>query len=280
MYKYLYISILIQFISSCDSGNKETSDESFQAIEFVTNYGSFVIRLYDETPLHRDNYLKLAEDNFYDSILFHRVIENFVIQAGDPDSRRAMDSDTLGEADLPYKIPAEFDPELFHRRGAVGAARDGNPERASSSTQFYVVHGRIYTDSTLEVAEGRINGWLAMNLVVNDPGNQEIIAERDALQAKGEGADTVKLNILNERIDSLRDLKLEEMEKYVIPDAHREHYKTIGGVAHLDQNYTVFGEVVRGMEVVDTIAAVSTNELNRPLEDVRILSVDIIDLEE
>ncbi|MEQ9404936.1 MAG: peptidylprolyl isomerase [Cyclobacteriaceae bacterium] len=265
--------VLLCILISCTSQTKDTDETPKQDVEFVTDYGSIVIRLYDETPQHRDNFLKLVNTGFYDSILFHRVIENFMIQAGDPDSRKSMVSDTLGDSDLPYTVPAEFSTNIFHKRGALGAARDGNPARASSSTQFYIVQGRIYTDSLLIVQEERINKWLAMNRVVNDSANQKLIERRKELY-ENDMADSARL--ITEQLDVLAEIDLKNNERYVIPEAHREVYRTVGGAAHLDQNYTVFGEVVKGMDVVDKIAATNTNDLDRPLEDIKIISARLI----
>lgn len=189
-----------------------------------TSMGNITIMLYDETPLHRDNFIKLVESNFYDSILFHRVINNFMIQAGDPTSKNAAPDVLLGDADTDYTIPAEFVyPKYFHKKGALAAARtsdDENPERRSSGSQFYIVQGRTFTDEKLDKYEAHLG---------------------------------IKM-----------------------PAEIREYYKTIGGTPHLDTQYTVFGEVVEGMDVVNAIAAVETNKDDRPVVDVRVLNMKII----
>lgn len=193
-----------------------------------TSMGDMVIRLSDSTPLHRDNFLKLVKVGFYDSVLFHRVINNFMIQAGDPDSKNAKTGIPLGNGGPGYTIPAEFRSTLFHKKGVIAAARMGdnvNPQKASSGSQFYIVQGKIFTDSELDATEtGRLGGRK-------------------------------------------------------IPAEQRKAYKTIGGTPHLDQNYTVFGEVVKGLEVLDKIAAVQTSKAadrDRPLEDVRIVKAKLI----
>jgi cyclophilin family peptidyl-prolyl cis-trans isomerase len=188
-----------------------------------TNAGDIVIRLSDSTPLHRDNFLKLVKVGFYDSVLFHRVIQNFMIQGGDPNSRRANSTEALGNGGPSYRIPAEFRTTLFHKKGVIAAARDNNPEKASSGSQFYIVQGKIFTDAGL---------------------------------------------------DSLENSRL----KRKIAPEQREVYKTIGGTPHLDQNYTVFGEVVKGLEVVDKIAATPTTKAptDRPLEDMRIIKAKLV----
>jgi cyclophilin family peptidyl-prolyl cis-trans isomerase len=190
-----------------------------------TNYGNIVLRLSDSTPLHRDNFLKLVKTGYYDSVLFHRVIQNFMIQGGDPESKHAQPGERLGRGGPAYRIPAEFRPTLFHKKGVLAAARDNNPEKASNGSQFYIVQGKIYTDASLDSVETfRLNGRK-------------------------------------------------------IPIEQREVYKTVGGAPHLDQGYTVFGEVIEGLEVVDKIAAVQTSkgtDRDRPLEDVRILKAQLV----
>ena len=191
-----------------------------------TNYGDIVLRLYDSTPLHRDNFLKLVKTGYYDSVLFHRVIRNFMIQAGDPNSKHAMPGVPLGNGGPAYRIPAEFRTSLFHKKGVIAAARDNNPEKASSGSQFYIVQGKIFTDTSLDSVETyRLNGRK-------------------------------------------------------IPAEQREVYKTIGGAPHLDQTYTVFGEVVNGLDVVDKIASVQTSrgqDRDRPIEDVKIIKARLIE---
>lgn len=189
-----------------------------------TSMGNIVIRLSDSTPLHRDNFLKLVKQKFYDSVLFHRVIQNFMIQAGDPDSKKATPGQPLGSGGPGYRVPAEFRPGLFHKKGVIAAARDNNPEKASSGCQFYLTQGKVFTDAGL---------------------------------------------------DSVETLRL----KRKIPASQREVYKTLGGVPHLDQNYTVFGEVVKGLDVIDRIAEVPTSkgvDRDRPLENVVIVNATLI----
>lgn len=197
-------------------------------IKLITTAGTIVLRLYDSTPLHRDNFLRLVKSHFYDSILFHRVIKNFMIQAGDPNSKQAQAGQPLGNGGPAYTIPAEFRPTLFHKKGVLAAARQGdnvNPEKKSSAGQFYIVQGKTFTDQQLDSIEAaRLHG-------------------------------------------------------YKLPQAHREVYKTIGGTPQLDQSYTVFGEVVRGFEVVDKIASSVTStgqDKDRPLQDIRIVKAELV----
>jgi peptidyl-prolyl cis-trans isomerase B (cyclophilin B) len=186
--------------------------------------------LYNQTPKHRDNFLSLVEEGAYDSLLFHRVIKDFMIQGGDPESRNAVKGQLLGDGDRPYTLPAEFRLEdgIFHRRGALAAAREGddvNPEQRSSAMQFYIVWGRVFDDE--------------------------------------------RLDYIQQRMDEFTGGKVKYTEEM------RNSYKTVGGTPHLDGMYTVFGEVVNGMDVVDAIQQVATDENDRPLEDVRILKAYI-----
>lgn len=206
-------------------------DSKRTVIKMQTNMGDIVIALYNETPKHRDNFKKLVSEGVYDSLLFHRVISDFMIQGGDPNSKNAQKGEMLGEGDLGYLIDAEFrTPEIFHKRGAVAMAREGdatNPERSSSSCQFYIVTGKVFSDAMLERAQQRIDQY-----------------------TNGE-------------------LKL--------TDEMRNTYKTVGGTPHLDGQYTVFGEVIEGMDIVDKIQHVSTDQYDRPLEDVRIIKASVVE---
>ena len=246
--------------------------ESPIQVEIVTTKGTLVVQLSDETPLHRDNFVKLIESGVYDSLLFHRVIKEFMIQGGDTQSKYADSVARLASSDLPYQIPAEIVPSLFHKKGALAAARTGNPERASSSTQFYIVQGKIQNDSLLAHNEGRINKMLARHYGINDPANKPLI---DSLSESRENKDTLLTQKLNARLDAILD-NYWNFEKYSIPEDHRSVYKSIGGTPHLDQNYTVCGEVIWGVEVVDSVASVKTNRQDRPLTDVRILSMRVL----
>jgi peptidyl-prolyl cis-trans isomerase B (cyclophilin B) len=201
-----------------------TSKDRKRDVLLETSMGRIQIRLSDSTPLHRDNFLKLVKTGYYQNILFHRVIKNFMIQAGDPDSRNAPAGKVLGNGGPGYRVPAEFKPTLFHKKGVIAAARDNNPEKASSASQFYLTQGKVFTEAGL---------------------------------------------------DSVETYRL----KRKIPAEQRQVYTTLGGVPHLDQNYTVFGEVISGIEVVDAIADVPTSkgtDRDRPLQDVVILQAKLI----
>lgn len=195
-------------------GFAQAAKPKYQYVKISTSKGECIIRLYNETPLHRDNFLKLAKEGYYDGTIFHRVIKDFMIQGGDPDSKNATPEAMLGNGGPKYTIPAEFRDSLFHKKGVLAAARDNNPEKASSGSQFYLVQGKVFTDEQL---------------------------------------DNVEKNRL----------------KHKIPEYQRAVYKTLGGTPHLDRNYTVYGEVVKGIAMIDNIAAVETGNANRPKEDVK-----------
>lgn len=247
--------------------------EKRKSIEMVTDYGTIVIELYNETPKHRDNFIKLTRESFFDSLLFHRVIKEFMIQSGDPNSRKTQPGDTLGRGGLDYTVDAEFNPELFHKKGVLAAARSNNPERASSSTQFYIVQGKILNDSLLNHAETRINGWLAEHYARKDNTYKPLV---DSLQKALESKNMERYTLLSDSLTKISKA-YQNFTKYVIPESHRLVYKTLGGTPHLDQNYTVFGEVVIGLDVVDKIAAVETGTFNRPVSEVRILTVRVLE---
>jgi cyclophilin family peptidyl-prolyl cis-trans isomerase len=229
--KKSFILIISLFIGAFAIAQKDSTvkkKDRKRDVLMQTTMGDIVIRLSDSTPLHRDNFLKLVKVGYYDSLLFHRVINNFMIQAGDPNSKTAAAGLALGNGGPGYTIPAEFRTTLFHKKGVIAAARSGdnvNPTKASSGSQFYIVQGKTFTD----------------------PG-----------------------------LDSLETMRLNGRK---IPVSQREVYKTIGGTPHLDQGYTVFGEVVKGLEVVDKIAAVQTSKAqdrDRPLQDVRIIKMKLV----
>jgi len=221
------LSSLIVFSASAQKDSTIKKKDRKRDVLMQTTMGDMVIRLSDSTPLHRDNFLKLVKVGYYDSVLFHRVIKNFMIQGGDPNSKRAEAGKPLGDGSPGYTVPAEFRKTLFHK-GALAAARMGdnvNPTKASSGSQFYIAQGKVFTDA---------------------------------------GLDSVETFRLNGR---------------KIPAEQREVYKTIGGTPHLDQGYTVYGEVVKGLDVLDNIAAVQTSrgqDRDRPLQDVRIIKAKLI----
>lgn len=271
MQRNLIALLIMVLLANCDS--KKSSDqintENRITVEMLTDYGTITLALHNETPLHRDNFIKLINEKVYDSLLFHRVIENFMIQGGDPDSRDAPSEAVLGNGDLGYTVDAEFHPDLFHKKGALATARDESLGRVSSAIQFFIVQGKVFNDSLLDKAEGRINTMLARHFTINNPDYKPLWEDmRKAIETE----DRELFLKLNDSIDKLAS-SYEDFERYSIPQAHRKVYKSIGGTPHLDQNYTVFGEVIAGLEIVDSIASVETNNEDRPIVDVRIKTV-------
>lgn len=252
---------------------------SKETILISTEFGNMKIKLFNETPKHRDNFLKLVREHFYDSLLFHRVIQDFMIQGGDPDSKHAEPSKFLGDGDLKYTIPAEFAPSLCHKKGMLCAARNGddvNPEKASSACQFYIVQGKVRTDEDLKSYEKRINKATVSSLketILNKPENKAIKEKIEAFK-KEQNNDSLMVyyKIINTQVDE----EFAKIPHYSFPPEHRTIYKTIGGTPHLDSQYTIFGEVIEGLNVIDKIAAVGKNKDDRPLIDIR-MTISIIE---
>ena len=233
-------------------------------IVIITEYGDIELQLYDKTPQHRDNFIKLMKEGYYDGVLFHRVIKQFMIQTGDPDSKNAKPGVRLGTGGPNYTVPAEFIPEYIHKRGALSAARQGdqvNPTKASSGSQFYIVQGKVFTDEELDQEEVQVAQGKARQMFI-----QYIKEEEEAMQKAGQ---TVYADSAQVRAGKRASAYLSQ-NPYHMPKEDREIYKTIGGSPHLDGKYTVFGEVTKGMEVIDKIAELETDEANRPKVDVKI----------
>ena len=234
--------------------------------EIKTTEGDIVIALSDLTPLHRDNFIKLAESGFYDGVAFHRVIKEFMIQTGAGSTRQ----DTA-KFDDDYTIPAEINDSLFHKRGAIGAARTGddvNPARNSSGTQFYIVQGKVYDDEELDKTIQRIEynrRQFLYNTALSDIRKES--EESDPPMSE----DMIQQNAIVRAYEEMEDLG-----PYVMPEEHKIVYKTIGGAPFLDGAYTVFGEVIEGMDVVDAIANTATDLADKPLQDIRIIKVKIL----
>lgn len=220
------LPLLLLLLTLCATSAK---DNKRTRVEMLTSKGKITLELYNETPLHRDNFIKLAKEGYFNNLLFHRVIADFMIQGGDPDSKDAPANKMLGEGGPGYTVPAEFRfPSLFHKRGALAAAREGdetNPEKRSSGSQFYIVWGQEFSRSEIEELTSKL--------------------ERHS-------GGTIKF-----------------------PEEIKKQYMKHGGTPHLDGSYTVFGEVIKGLEVVNAIQQVNTDRNDRPTDDVRILSVSV-----
>lgn len=233
-FNILFIYSMIASMMACASLGK-IGNRKEPKVLIETTQGTILVKLYNETPLHRDNFVKLVKEKFYDGVLFHRVIADFMIQGGDPDSKNAKTDTQLGNGDVGYTIPAEFrTPAIYHRKGALAAARTGdneNPQKASSGCQFYIVEGKTFTDMELDNMQ----------------------AGKIARYSKNAANDST----------------------YKFSTKARADYKTIGGTPHLDGNYTVFGEVIKGIDVVERISKVKTSTSDRPVEDVKVLKMRV-----
>lgn len=228
--KKLATLLLAATISMAMFGQEQKDLSKCAVVKILTNYGTMKVALYNETPQHRDNFIKLVKSNFYEDVLFHRIIREFMVQAGDPQSKDSTFTGRLGSGGVGYTIPAEFVPELFHKKGALAAARQGddvNPEKASSGCQFYIVTGRQFDRKEIDLLERRLKE------MYNNP-------------------------------------------EFHFDDNQRLTYMTFGGAPHLDGAYTVFGELIDGFEVLDSIERVKTDPTDRPVEPVRIISMSII----
>lgn len=236
-------------------------------VRISTNYGDIVVRLYDETPEHRDNFLKLAREGYYDSTLFHRVIKDFMIQGGDPDSKGAPAGKHLGMGGPEYTIPAEFVyPQYYHKRGVLSAARQAdqvNPERRSSGSQFYIVWGKKYTEYELKQLASQLDGQRGQQIF-----NGLAAQHRDSIQAMYQRGDQKGLNELQRLLAAETDKILKETPGFSFTPEQIKDYSTVGGTPFLDNQYTVFGEVVSGLDVVEKIQKVATGQGDRPKEDV------------
>ena len=236
-------------------------------VTIKTKYGDMVAILYDETPKHKENFIKLAKEHYYDSLLFHRVIQGFMIQGGDPDSRNAASTQRLGNGGPGYTIPAEIHPKLIHEKGALSAARLAdamNPNRASSGSQFYIVQGTKHTESQIKVDPMKFNR--ALQEFFQRPENQEY---RDSINSFMQSRDQKAFETYLESLKPVVEQQLNiNVERDLSPEVVKA-YTTVGGTPQLDGQYTVFGKVIHGLDVIDKIAAAPRDENDRPLEEVR-----------
>lgn len=276
--KILLICLAFIALTACNAGSKRQTNHHMEnekrtLVKLETTMGNITVALYNETPKHRDNFIKLVKEGVYDSTLFHRVIKQFMIQAGDPDSKNASDTAMLGSGDVGYTIPAEFNPKFFHKKGVLAAARQGddvNPEKASSGCQFYIVTGRKFTEPQLLGMGNKINEQREEALF--DSLARQHMKEIYKMRKAGDNAGLLELQDTLEA--QARELADKE-EKFRFTPEQIKAYSTIGGAPHLDGSYTVFGEVTEGMEVVDNIEIAKTNRADRPIENIRILKASI-----
>ncbi len=240
-----------------------------------TSLGNITVCLYDETPKHRDNFIKLVEQGYFDGTLFHRVIKDFMIQGGDPDSKNAPSGKMLGSGGPGYTIPAEFVyPKYFHKKGALSAARQAdqvNPQKASSGSQFYIVTGQVYDDAQFAQMEEQ-----QLMSVKNAYFNQLATARQQEIQRMYMSGDQAGLNRLQDELIKQTEAHFAANPVEAFTPEQKQAYKTVGGTPFLDNQYTVFGEVVEGMDVVDKIQLVKTDGNDRPVSDVKMLKVTVI----
>ena len=241
-----------------------------------TSHGDIKLKLYDKTPKHRDNFLELVRKGQYNGLLFHRVIQDFMIQGGDVTSKDAPLSKSLGAGDLGYTIPAEFNsPEYFHKKGALCAARTGdevNPLRASSASQFYIVTGKVYSESELKQMEKQLENRLKQDIF-----NRLQTENKPKIMELYRSGQRDELAILRDTLIAKTEMEADKRKTEAqIPAAVREAYKTVGGVPFLDNQYTVYGEVIEGLETVEAIQQAKTNKQDRPIENIVITSVEIL----
>lgn len=281
------IASVIMLITACSSGTdagqqKVTETKKTNVIipemtkvELKTSLGDIVVGLYKETPKHHDNFVKLVNEGYYNGVLFHRVINDFMIQTGDGNSKTAKPGQMLGTGDPGYTVEAEFVyPKFFHKRGALAAARTAdqvNPERRSSGSQFYIVTGKVYNEQQIMQMEHQMNQMNLQSIFqAKAAANQkEIMRLRMARDTAGTEALRQRLIAETEAEAAKNPVKLTEEQ--------RAAYTTVGGTPHLDNQYTVFGEVLEGMEVVAKIEGVATDRNDRPTEDIKIISATVIE---
>lgn len=267
MYKSLFLLTIVLLFWSFSSPINQNP-----IVVIKTKYGIIKVKLYNETPKHRDNFIKLVKEHYYDSLLFHRVINTFMIQGGDPDSKHAQPGQILGNGGPNYTIPAEFVPTLYHKRGALAAARKNdqiNPTKASSGSQFYIVQGKVFTNEELDYIEQQININKKKQLIeqmMNTPEYSWMKTKFDSMIKSG-NPNAVQ-DFLKET-NSIVEKEMTKIGKFQFTSQQRKLYTTIGGAPHLDGSYTVFGEVIEGMNVVDSIASVKRDKNDRPIEDIR-----------
>lgn len=276
---YLKYSLLILFFgcSILKKGGKEKFTEP-QKVKITTVYGDMVAELYNSTPLHRDNFLKLADEGYYDSLLFHRVINKFMIQGGDPDSKNAPKGKMLGLGGPDYTIPAEFRKGNLHYKGALAAARTGgpqNPEKRSSGSQFYIVHGSLQKESSLKSLSERNVSKAKMQMVydyIMKPENEHIKKQAEELQRKNK----LELEKYMKHIEDSLLSSAPSSDSLAYSEEEIIKYVKFGGAPHLDYDYTVFGQVIEGLNIIDSIASKRVDRNNRPEEDIVILKIERI----
>jgi len=258
--------LFILLINVCCRG--QSADDKRPLVLITTDFGAMKIALYNETPKHRDNFIKLAKAGFFDGVLFHRVIKEFMIQGGDPDTRNVQPGQKLGDGGPGYEIENEINPLLLHKKGALAAARQGdqtNPEKKSSGSQFYIVQGVVFPSTNLQELEKEGTQRLAQSIM-----RQLSRENNDSLNFYRQANNKIAFDKLATRIQLLAIAKAKE-KPFKLAEEQRTLYTTVGGTPHLDGNYTVFGEIIEGLAVLDSIASQRTGPADRPLRDIKMV---------
>lgn len=253
----LLVLAILAFVS-CTNKYKDSN----RYVKIITDEGDIIVRLYNETPKHTENFIKLTEQKFFDDLIFHRVIKDFVVQGGDPETRNAEPGKLYGEKDAGYLVDPEIIDTIYHKRGVIAMAREGddvNPEKKSSSSQFYLVVGKLYTNDELNNLEVKLNKKLREKIEKN---------LYDSLLSNLNNPDSKFLNQITQKVSILAD-SIMNIKRIKFNDKQRSIYTTLGGIPHLDGNYTVFGEIVEGYDVVEKISQVQTDSNDRPVKDIK-----------
>jgi len=266
MNKFLRGGLIIATMLLAACGNAQNQGEKRPIVLIKTTFGDMKVVLYNETPKHRDNFLKLAKEGYYDGLLFHRVIKDFMIQGGDPDTRNAKPNQQLGNGGPGYEIDNEINPKLLHKKGALAAARQGdqtNPLKKSSGSQFYIVQGVVFPANNLPALEAKGNEKLAQSFM-----RKLVMENEDSLKSYQQKGNQTAFAVLIEKLQGQATEKA-KLTPFKLTDEQKQVYTTVGGTPHLDGGYTVFGEVVEGLSVLDSIAAQPTGLNDRPIKDLR-----------
>lgn len=269
MKRILSVLSIVAFFLFTQCSNNSGSD---YLVTIKTNQGDMVAILYEETPKHKANFIKLAKEHYFDSLLFHRVIEGFMIQGGDPDSKNAAPDQPLGMGGPGYTIDAEINSKFFHEKGTLSAARLGdqqNPSKASSGSQFYIVQGRVTSQAELDglkIDQGKLN--TCFQQMMQNPSNQPLIDTLNQIYMSGDmQAYQQKIYSLVPRMEKETGIKIYKE----VSEEKIKAYSTVGGAPHLDGEYTVFGKVINGLDVIDKIAHIQKGANDRPMEDIRMV---------